>query len=99
MHFICTDTRPPIVAIEPVPQRTSNTSVTIRWTSDETAQFVCAINNSPATNCGSGIDGEWTTPILNDGDHSFSLTAIDPIGNRAPTMRILWTVGEYIFVV
>lgn len=88
------DTRPPKVVIRPLSPRTSNRRTTIRWTSDETARYLCAIDNSRAVDCGSGLESEWTTDSLSDGDHTFILTAIDPIGNRARDVRRLWTVGE-----
>ena len=98
MQLICspfTDTRPPNVAIEPpFPEKISSKSINIRWSSDESATYLCAIDNSPATNCGSDNNKKWTTPRLDDGDHTFSLTAIDRVGNRAPTLRKQWTVGK-----
>ncbi|CAB4028569.1 Hypothetical predicted protein [Paramuricea clavata] len=91
-HTFNVDTRHPNVVIEPIPLKTSNRSTSIRWTSDEPARYLCSIDNAPETNCGFGTNGQKTTSELKDGDHTFILTAIDPVGNRAPILRRRWTV-------
>ena len=91
---VIVDTRPPNVRIEPLAPKTSRDAITIKWTSDERANYLCSIDNSPATDCDFGIDGEWTTPRLNDGIHTFSLTAKDLVNNIAPTLTTSWTTGE-----
>lgn len=80
---------------EPFPRKTSNSVLRIRWTSDENARFQCAVDETKNTvSCGYGKEGQWETPLLPDGEHTFYLTPRDQFGNSGPTVSRKWSVGK-----
>ena len=90
------DTRPPVVTIKPLPSITNEKVITIRWTSNEFANYRCAVDDiNNAVNCGSGLQGTWRTPVMRDGEHTFYLLARDSAGNRATSVSQIWRVGEW----
>lgn len=53
------------------------------WTSDEPAQFECAIQGVTSfEDCGSGTSGTWTGKNVPDGRQTFLVRARDLYGNR-----------------
>lgn len=44
--------------------------------------------------CGFGESGQWVTPRVPDGEHTFYLTPEDMFGNRGPTLSRKWTVDS-----
>ena len=89
------DTRSPVVTIQPFPSLTKEKVIAIRWTSNEFANYRCAVDDiNNAVNCGSGEEGTWRTPVMRDGEHTFYLLAEDTAGNRARTATRKWRVGE-----
>ena len=82
---------------QPLPRTSTSQTETFRWASDEMAYYKCAVDDtSTFTNCGSGRTGDWTTPSLSNGEHTFYLIAKDEVGNEAPRLSHSWRIGEYI---
>lgn len=48
--------------------------------------------------CGNGTTGEYTTPDLSDGRHSFSVSSVDPLGNKGRPVTAEWETGEQLCV-
>jgi hypothetical protein len=96
-HFIpfLDNTYPDVSLNEPLPTTSTSETATFRWTSNEMAYYKCAVDNTDAfVDCGSGTTGDWTTPTLTNGAHTFYLTAKDEVGNNAPRLSHSWTIGE-----
>ena len=92
------DNNPPKVTIsESFPTKTSNPVSVVRWTSDENARFKCYVDDPKnQVPCGYGKTGEWRTPRVPDGEHTFFLTAVDTLGNKGPTLSRKWFVGKLV---
>ena len=94
-HSILDNKYPIVYLNEPLPRTSTSQTATFRWTSNEMAYYKCAVNDtSKFVNCGSGTTGDWTTPPLSDGKHTFYLTAKDEVGNNAPRLSHSWNIGE-----
>ena len=96
-HFWPSDNRPPVVRLSPPLAKISTAkTMTFRWTSDEMAYYQCAVDSlNNLVSCGSGNNGEWTTPTLDDGNRVFFLTAKDEVGNKAATLKHRWNIGRW----
>lgn len=90
------DNKNPIVYLKrPLPTTSTSQTETFRWTSDEMAYYKCAVDDTSSfTDCGSGTTGDWTTPSLSNGKHTFYVIAKDEVGNTAPTLKHTWTIGK-----
>lgn len=75
------------------PVKTNNKQQTFRWTSTEPAIFKCTLNGR-AVDCGQGTNGQFTTPTLPDGQHTFQVNAVDNLGNKGTPQTVRWTTGE-----
>ena len=88
------DTRGPRVEItNSIPGETNNVNMRITWSSDERANFVCLLDDVK-TACGDGSTGDYTTPDLTDGKHSFTVSSVDPLGNEGRPVTVEWNTGE-----
>ncbi|XP_028410633.1 uncharacterized protein LOC114533322 [Dendronephthya gigantea] len=90
------DNKYPIVYLNrPLPSTTSTPTETFRWTSNEFAEFQCAVDDvTNFQDCGSGTNGDFTTPSLDNGPHTFFLTAKDEVGNVAPRLSHSWDIDN-----
>ena len=105
-HLICwciylpsnfADTQPPVLTwTSNTPTQTNNPSQRITWDSSETATFKCTLNGRKF-NCGRGTDGEYTTPNLPDGNHTFTVIPVDDLRNRGRPQVVTWSTGRGIF--
>ena len=87
------DRRPPVVAIRGTyASKTSDPTYQIDWDTNEPADFECKLNGR-VVECGEGTDGDYTTPDLPDGRHTFELNAVDKVGNRGSPQFLRWTKG------
>ena len=77
------------------PTLTREQAPVFSWSSDEDAIYQCAIDDLLTLfNCGSGKNGTWRSPPLNDEEHTFYLLAQDTVGNEASPVTKTFTVGE-----
>ena len=74
------------------PTATNDPRQTITWSSDEPASFECTIDGQ-AVDCGDGRLGRYTTSNLPDGEHTFSVSAVDEVGNKGTPKVVKWTTG------
>jgi hypothetical protein len=84
------DTTPPETTITSQPAMFANANAArFEFTADKAGStFECSVDNSTPTACTSPF-----TQTLSDGNHSFSVRAIDPAGLRDPTpAEVLWTI-------
>src|SRR5215475_9293463 len=84
------DNTPPETTITSQPAMFSNTNAArFEFTADKGGStFECSVDNSTPTACSSPF-----TQTLSDGNHSFSVRAIDPAGLRDPTpAEVLWMI-------
>ena len=44
--------------------------------------------------CGRGRTGDYTTPRLPDGKHTFSVNAVDNVGNKGTPEVVNWATGK-----
>lgn len=89
------DTGPPdtTIASGPAPgERTASTGATFGFTSEPGARFECKLDSGPFVAC-SGPGNFHTVSMLSDGSHTFSVRAIDAVGNvdATPATRT-WSV-------
>ena len=76
----------------------SGPNVTLKWNSDETAKFECAVDNIFGfRDCGFGKDGKLDLTDLPDGYHTVFIKGIDDLGNTSPWVKHLWLVGKLVF--
>ena len=69
---------------------------TFSWSSSETANFTCGIDNSfNLVDCGHGLYGQWTGKNIPDGEHVFIVSGTDKFGNQGPYAQHRFTVGEF----
>ena len=90
---IVLDKRGPGLTIISINPPTTNQRQIIRWNSTESASFKCKMNGV-ITNCGSGRTGEFTSPNLPDGRHTFEVYAVDDLGNRGTEQVVSWSTGK-----
>ena len=92
------DTQEPVLTFTSnTPRQTNNPSQRITWDSSEPAKFECTLNGLNV-NCGRGTRGVYTTPNLPDGDHTFTVNAVDDLGNKGTPKVISWSTGKGYFV-
>ncbi|MBV8080793.1 MAG: PASTA domain-containing protein, partial [Actinobacteria bacterium] len=72
----------------------SNRTPSLSWTMNETSgwTFKCSLDGATASTCTSPV----TTSSLNDGSHSFAVTAYDANNNASTTSTYSWTVDTHI---
>ena len=88
------------MTVNPVPVLTRKAYLDLSWSSNEEAFYKCAIDYlASLSDCGVGRRKEWSTPRLNDGKHTFYLVAEDSVGNRAPSVSIMFTVGKCVYTI
>ena len=75
------------------PSVTNNPKQRITWSSNEDADFECRLDGQ-VVDCGSGTTGTYTTPDLRDGQHTFSVNAVDDVGNKGIPKVVTWTTGK-----
>ena len=63
------------------------------WSSNEPGTFVCLLDGVEVSCC-KGTTGDYTTPDLSDGKHSFSVSSVDPLGNKGRPVTVEWETGE-----
>jgi outer membrane protein assembly factor BamB len=61
--------------------------------SDSQAQFRCTLDGTPETCSGFG-SSSYETGELADGSHTFSVTAVSPVGVAGPPATVIWTVDN-----
>jgi len=85
------DTTPPETTITAGPSGTTReTTATFAFTADELATFLCSLDAAPSQPCTSPV----TYTGLGDGQHVFTVAAVDLAGNSDPTpARASWTVS------
>ena len=88
------DTQGPRVQLtNSTPRATNNPKTRITWSSNEPGTFVCLLDGVEVS-CGKGTTGDYTTPDLSDGKHSFSVSSVDPLGNKGRPVTVEWETGE-----
>ena len=66
------------------------------WTSDEPADFDCAIQGVTGfEKCGNGTSGSWTGRNVPDGKRTFLVHAQDPYGNQNDPYTFPFEVGMF----
>ena len=66
------------------------------WTSDEPADFDCAIQGvTDFEKCGNGTSGSWTGRNVPDGKRTFLVRAQDPYGNENDPYTLPFEVGMF----
>ena len=75
------------------PRATNNSKTRITWSSNEPGTFVCLLEGV-GVSCSNGTTGDYTTPDLSDGKHSFSVSSVDPLGNKGRPVTVEWETGE-----
>lgn len=73
--------------------RTNVRRETITWDSSEPATFECRLDGV-VVDCGSGTSGIYTTPNLPHGKHTFSVNAVDNVGNKGTPQVVTWSIGK-----
>lgn len=77
------------------PARSTYDTGSFFWVSDEEAVYECAIDLAESgTKCGSGVRGNWNSPQLSDGTHTFYIFATDRNGNQANPVEYKWEIGK-----
>jgi hypothetical protein len=91
------DTQPPVLTwTSNTPTQTNNPSQRITWDSSEPATFECTLDGL-RVNCGRGTDGEYITPNLPNGDHTFTVIPTDYLRNKGRPQVVTWSTGRGIF--
>lgn len=68
---------------------TTDTSASFTFGAGETSSFFCSLDGSTPAACSSGVT--YPGPLA-DGQHTFSVYAVDLAGNRGDTVSRSWTV-------
>lgn len=84
---------PDLFITSDTPAESNSPRQTIRWTSSEQANFECTLDGQKV-DCGTGTSGVYTTPNMPDGRHTFSVNAVDPLGNKGTPKVIEWNTGK-----
>ncbi|CAB3983302.1 Hypothetical predicted protein [Paramuricea clavata] len=88
------DNQGPVLSItSSTPSESNSPRQRITWTSSEPATFECKINGR-VVDCGSGNTGDYTTPNLPDGKHTFEVNAVDSLGNTGTPKVVEWTTDQ-----
>ena len=88
------DKRPPSLRItSDNPSETKNPKQRITWSSSEDADFECRLDGQ-VVDCGSGTTGAYITPDMPDGQHTFSVNAVDSVGNKGTPRFVSWSTGK-----
>lgn len=86
------DSVPPVVTItnlNDLPSLTNQVSMTFLFASSKTGTFKCSIDGAASTDCSSPM----TYTVIEEGLHTFSVTAIDKVGNVSGSpARFQWTL-------
>ena len=90
------DSTPPTASLTgDLPTESNNPMAVFSWKSDESAKFLCAVDDEKsAGNCGYGRYGQYVTPLLPDGEHTFYLIPEDFYGNKGPVVKHVWRTGK-----
>ena len=95
-YFQTDTTAPNIKLIRPLPVKTDQPTWEFTWTSDEIANFTCAVDSlSTKEDCGFGLNGRYPTKPLSDAVHTFYLFGEDELGNAARVIIHRWRVSKY----
>lgn len=73
--------------------QTSNPKTRITWSATEQGTFECALDGVEVS-CGNGTTGQFITPDLSDGEHTFSVNSVDPLGNKGVPVTARWQTGK-----
>jgi hypothetical protein len=88
-HTWTIETRAPTAALASAPSGLSSSSAaTFAFSADEPSSFECALDGRGFEQCSSPA----TYHGLGDGQHAFSVRAIDAVGNLSPAVSRAWTV-------
>jgi large repetitive protein len=88
-HFTIDNTAPVVTLTTPPPSTVAGSSATASFsTNDATAQAWCSLDGAAAQTCTASV----TYSGLSAGGHSISVYAIDPAGNRSPTVSSSFTI-------
>jgi hypothetical protein len=90
--FFLDNQGPDLSITSSTPSKSNSPRQRITWTSSEPATFECKINGR-VVDCGSGNTGDYTTPNLPDGKHTFEVNAVDGLGNTGTPKVVEWTTG------
>lgn len=92
--YFFSDTQGPRIQItNRVPPQTSNPRTKIAWVANEPGTFKCVLDGVEVP-CGDGTSGQYTTPELPDGKHSFSVSSVDSLGNKGRPLNVNWETGK-----
>ncbi len=75
------------------PTHSNRPRQTISWDSNEPATFECTLDGL-SVNCGDGTSGIYTTPNLPHGKHTFTVNAVDNLGNKGTPKVVSWSTGK-----
>jgi hypothetical protein len=88
-HTWTIETRAPTAALASAPLGLSSSSAaTFAFSADEPSSFECALDGRGFEQCSSPA----TYHGLGDGQHAFSVRAIDAVGNLSPAVSRAWTI-------
>ena len=89
-HTWVVDTQGPVVAITSVDPAgdTEETQVRIDFSAEAGSSFFCTLDGAPEAACAS----PFVQAGLGQGNHSFSVVAEDPLGNRGAAVTHSWTI-------
>jgi hypothetical protein len=80
------DRSPPSLSVSTPATPTASTSVLLTWTS-EAASYTCRLDGGTTFGCGAGTSGSRSFTSLGNGDHTFTISATDDLGNVAVVTR------------
>ena len=96
-HFVLDNKAPVVTFSEDSTDKSTTSSPSFSWTSDEPADFECAIQGVTAfEKCGTGTSGTWTGRNVPDGRRRiFLVRARDPYGNQNEPYAFPFEVGMF----
>ena len=68
---------------------------TIKWTSTESVNFKCSLDDGETFDCGQGTTGSWTGSNLIDGPHKFVIEGEDAVRNTG-RHTFTWNKGKCV---
>ena len=84
------DSTGPTVTLDPSPSRTSDATPSLTFTSTaaDLGEFRCRVDSAPSATCTS----PFTAQLLGEGTHTFSVRALDDLGNAGAEVSRTFTV-------
>jgi large repetitive protein len=84
-----------LVSVEPSSNITASRQISIGFQANELGSFLCSLDGSALSACSSPFSASG----LSDGAHSFSVKAVDLVGNEGAIVSYQWTVDTLAPVV